>query len=289
MKHHCKCCNYFTNRNNDFQKHLKTKKHLAKSNVSKMYPNATKCIQNVSKMYPKSQDDKKSHLFKCKYCGKRYKYSQGLSKHIKYSCKKSKDEDMKELARLMNEIKEQNELKDKEISILHKQIDKLTNKLQIQNINNNTQNNTLNNIQNNFHIKLLNHSQTDYSHLSDKDYIHCMKQNNFCVKQLIEKVHFNDIKPENKNIYISNIKSNYIMLYKNDKWQIVNRKEQIDNLYEYNEFMLEEWYENYKDKNNEMIKSFERYLKYKEDDEAINHIKQDILIMLYNNRLIENK
>ena len=81
---------------------------------------------------------------------------------------------MKELARLMNEIKEQNELKDKEISILHKQIDKLTNKLQIQNINNNTQNNTLNNIQNNFHIKLLNHSQTDYSHLSDKDYIHCM-------------------------------------------------------------------------------------------------------------------
>ena len=36
-----------------------------------------------------------------------------------------------------------------------------------------------------------------------------------------------------------------------------------------------------------MIKSFERYLKYK--SEAINHIKQDILIMLYNNRLIENK
>ncbi len=289
MKYHCVCCNYLTNRNNDFQKHLKTNKHLAKSNVSKMYPNATKCIQNVSKMYPKSQDDKISHLFKCKYCGKGYKYSQGLSKHVKYSCKENKDEDMKELARLMNEIKEQNELKDKEISILHKQIDKLTNKLQITNINNNTQNNTLNNIQNNFHIKLLNHNQSDYSHLSDKDYIYCMKQNNFCVKQLIEKVHFNDIKPENKNIYISNIKSNYIMLYKNDKWQIVNRKEQIDNLYEYNEFVLEEWYENYKDKNVEMVRSFERYLKYKEDDEAINHIKQDILFMLYNNRLIENK
>ena len=37
-----------------------------------------------------------------------------------------------------------------------------------------------------------------------------------------------------------------------------------------------------------MIKSFERYLKYKEDDEAINKIKQDILLMLYNNRLIES-
>ena len=84
-------------------------------------------------------------------------------------------------------------------------------------------------------------------------------------------------------------KYNEIKKSRNMSSGIVNRKEQIDNLYEYNEFMLEEWYENYKDKNNEMIKSFERYLKYKEDDEAINHIKQDILFMLYNNRLIENK
>ena len=61
MKYHCVCCNYITNRNNDFQKHLKLK-YLAKSNVSKMYPNATKCIQNASKMYPKSQDDK-NHIY----------------------------------------------------------------------------------------------------------------------------------------------------------------------------------------------------------------------------------
>ena len=86
------------------------------------------------------------------------------------------------MVRLLNEIKEQNELKDKQINTLHKQIDKLTNKLQIQNINN-TQNNTLNHIENNFNIKLLNHNDTDYSHLSDTDYINCIKQNNFCVKK----------------------------------------------------------------------------------------------------------
>ena len=28
----------------------------------------------------------------------------------------------------------------------------------------------------------------------------------------------------------------------------VNRKEQIDDLYEYNEVLLEEWYENYRNK-----------------------------------------
>ena len=78
------------------------------------------------------------------------------------------------------------------------------------------------------------------------------------------------------------------MLYKNNKWQIVNRKEQIDDLYEYNEILLEEWYENYKDKDNEMIKSFTRYLKSKENNEIIDNIKQEILLLLYNNRLIEN-
>ena len=68
----------------------------------------------------------------------------------------------------------------------------------------------------------------------------------------------------------------------------VNRKEQIDDLYECNEIILEEWYQNYKDKDNEMIKSFERYLKCKEQDEMLNNVKEEILLMLYNNRLIEN-
>ena len=209
-----------------------------------------------------------------------------MYRHIKHSCKKNKDEDIKELARLLNEQNQQNKLKEKEIEIMKKQIDKLSNKLQIQSltVNNNT-NNTLHNTLN---IQLLNHNDTDYTHLSDNDYINCIKQNNFCVKQLIESVHFNTEKPENKNIYISNIKTNYVMLYKDNKWQIVNRKEQIDNLYEYNEIVLEEWYENYKDKDNEMINSFTRYLKSKEDNEILNSIKNEILLLLYNNRLIEN-
>ena len=60
MKYHCICCNYFTTRNNDFQKHLKTKKHLA----SQMYPKYQK--QNVSKMYPKCIQNQKisqNHTF----------------------------------------------------------------------------------------------------------------------------------------------------------------------------------------------------------------------------------
>ena len=87
--------------------------------------------------------------------------------------------------------------KDKKLDNLLKQISKLTNKLQIQNINNGLiQNN--NNVVN---IQLLNHTDTDYSHLTPIDYITCLNDCNKCVKTLIEKVHFNDDKPENMNIY----------------------------------------------------------------------------------------
>ena len=45
-----------------------------------------------------------------------------MYRHIKYSCKKNKDEGMKELARLMNEVKEQNKSKDKQIEQMQKQM-----------------------------------------------------------------------------------------------------------------------------------------------------------------------
>ena len=87
------------------------------------------------------------------------------------------------------------------------------------------------------------------------------------------------------NIYISNIKGNYAMVYSENQWQIVNKKEQIDDLYDYNEVVLETWYDDYKEQYPEIIKSFQRYLKNRdENDGAINRVKDNILVMLYNKR-----
>ena len=221
-----------------------------------------------------------------------------MYKHIKYTCKKNKDEDMKELVRLLNE---QNKLKDEEIKELKemnykqnetmkKQIEKLSNKLQFQQINNNNNmNSNNNNIVNFNNIQLLNYNETDYSHISNKTYHKCVKHCFHSVKSLIKEVHFNNKKPENKNIYISNIKNKYIMVYKNNKWQLVNRKEQLDDLYSYNEVMLEEWYDEYKDKYPDMIKSFTKYLNNRDNDTVINKVKEEIILMMYNNRnMIEN-
>ena len=191
---------------------------------------------------------------------------------------------MKELARLFNEKEKKMNTNDSELvqqmHKMQKQIDKLTNKLQIQNINKGTVNNTNNTI----NIQLLNHSDTDYSHLTPKDYLTCIKNCNYCVKSLIEKVHFNPEKPENMNIFLSNIKGNYVMVYKDNEWQIRNKQRQIDDLYDSNEFVLETWYDEYKDKYPHIISSFQRYLKNKDEDVVLNRVKDEILMMLYNKR-----
>ncbi len=279
-EYRCEKCNFSTKLKGDFNRHLRTKKH------EKKHPKTPK---NTNIVTPKTPffSEKNIEIFKCKYCNKIYKFRQGLNRHIKYTCKKNKDEDLKELARLLNEkdkqvkdrdslINELIELQNSQYSKLTKQIDKLTNKLQIKNI--------VNGNITNYNIQLLNYNQTDYSHLTDTDYVKCINDCNSCVKTLIEKVHFNEKKPENKNIYISNIKGDYAMIFTSDKWQIVNKQTQIDDLYDYNEVILENWYEEYKDKYPKIIESFQKYLKNKDEDDVINKVKDDILVLLYNNR-----
>jgi hypothetical protein len=279
-EYYCECCGLITKDKTKFDRHLKTKKH---EKLSQNYPKLSFLLPEITPNLLEKGD----YQHTCKYCEKRFKFASGLSRHIKYTCKKNKDEDFKELARLMNE---QNQKKDEQIEMilkqnekLQKQIDKLSNKLKIQNINHGTINNS-----NNINIKLLNFSETDYSHLSKKDYIKCIKDCNHCVKTLIQKVHFNKTKPENMNIYISNIKGEYAMIYSDNKWQITNKKEQIDDLYEYNEVVLENWYKQYKDEYPHIIESFQRYLKNKDEAEdfMVNRVKEQILLLLYNNRNI---
>ncbi len=41
---------------------------------------------------------------------------------------------------------------------------------------------------------------------------------------MIEKIHFNPSKPENMNIYISNKKDKYLMIYEDGNWNIKQKK-----------------------------------------------------------------
>ena len=287
-KYYCECCQYDAKVKGNYLKHLKTKKHK-KSSQSQPRVN----LESTSSQPFYGNNEKQNIIspYQCKYCNKYFKFKQSMYKHIKYSCKLNEDEDFKELARLLNEqLQESNKKMENMRQSMQKQIDKLKSKLKIQTVITNHNTNHNNFIQNNmFNIKLLNHEDTDYSHLTHNDYITCINNCNLCVKTLIEKVHFNMDKPENMNIFISNIKGNYIMIYKEDTWQIEKRKERIDDLYDQNEMVLETWYDEYKEKYPHIINSFQRYLQNRdENDTVLNSVKDDILLLLYNKRTNHN-
>ena len=246
MEYFCKCCEYRTTYHTNYKKHMESNKHKALSQI-----------------------------FVCKYCEKEFTFKQSMYRHIKYTCKKNNDEDLKELVRLLNQ---NNKELEKQVQVKNKQIEKLAGKLEIHGLNGSF--NTTTNIQNN--ITLLPYRQTDVSHLTDDDYKKCIKKVNHCVKTLIEKVHFNPEKPENMNIYISNMKDKYLMIYDGANWNLANKKVEIDRLYEDKEMMLEEWLETNPEP--DLKEKFMKYLKHKGMEDCLLMFKDDVKLMLYNSR-----
>ena len=260
---HYKCfrCNLTNNNKTIFIKHLNRKFKCApiikdistediykyyfendrKKGVAKSSQKCAKYSQNIAKNSQKVA--KSSQYFRCRFCDREFKYKSSKYKHEKDRCKMNHElselNDMKKLVKLLNEklIKTENMYK-KEIKNKDKQINELMKKV---GINIGTQN-----IQNN--IKILAYKDTDKSHLNDSDYISILNRCNFCVPHMIKKIHFDPSKPENHNIYISNIKNNYVMIYDGSKWNIKNRNEIINDMIEDKTNILEDKVEEWLDK-----------------------------------------
>ena len=259
---------------------------ILSSKFSKM---SSKC-NNLSSFC--NQNVTKKCLNECKFCKKNLSSRQALWRHLKNCKEKQKDdtvkESMNELVDLLNkkdkELKKKDFQYQRQISEQNKQIKELIKKAGIVTT-------TTNNIQNN--IKLLNYNDTDTSHLTENDYVKCLEHYNFCVPHLIRKIHFNPKKPENHNVYISNLKNSYVMVYTNNKWKVKNREEIISSMIDEKQIILEhkvqEWIE-CGNKYPKLMAKFSRYLEKREQNDVINAIKEDLKLILYNNRnmIIQN-
>jgi hypothetical protein len=193
MKFNCECCNYSTDDKSNFNKHINSKKHKlveSKSVVSQKLVEISQKVVEVSQKLVENGPETTT-LYKCKYCDQGYKHKSSLSKHIKYSCTKNKTEDLTELVRLLNlQLEQQKNEFESKLQSQTKQIEKLMEKLEINNTYNT--NNTIN-VTNN--INLLNYKDTDMSHITDIDYRKCFLK-------LIEKFCINPEKIENIKIIL---------------------------------------------------------------------------------------
>jgi hypothetical protein len=189
------------------------------------------------------------------------------------------NKNMEELVRLLNEQK-------LELDKKNEQINELIKKAGIQNSGTIVQN-----IQNN--IKLLAYKESDISDLTENDFIRCFTHNNMCVPHLMKRIHFNPKKPENHNVFISNLKSGHIMLYDGKQWNTFNRDEVVDDIFDDKHDILEQKYEQWVDmgKNYPIIfYKFRRYLEKMNNEVVLKKIKDEMKFILYNNRnLIKNK
>ena len=140
---------------------------------------------------------------------------------------------------------------------------------------------------NNFTI-LSHKQQPDLSHLTNNDYLKIMNRGFNSVPKLIEAIHFNPEKPENQNVYIPNIKTKYAMVWNGKKWDLKDRSEIIDDMYEDNSNILidkmEEFEELQLEEMKKKLKKFKRFINEKENDSVKNKIKEEIKLLLYNNK-----
>ena len=296
VNYKCPRCGYETHIKTIYARHLERKllckPIISENNLENEYLkfNITEKI-NTNKKQTKNQHFEKNikqksnknptktfKKYECKYCAKEFKHNQSYYRHLKTCKEKIKDDECKQnMTDLVNLLNKQLEEQREQLNKKDKQIEELIKK---SGINIGTQN-----VQQN--INILAYKDTDISHLTDNDYLKCLKHSNFCIPHLIEKIHFNPKKPENHNIYISNLKNNYVMIYDGHKWNIKDRDESIQDLIDENEVFieqkLEEWIENgnqYPD----IMKKFKRYLEKKENDKVLNKIKNEIKLILFNNR-----
>ena len=248
--------------------------------------------------------------FKCGYCNKDFCRKYTLNRHVEICDKKTitdvieKDNQLKEelfktLLKKMEILEEQNDQNndnmkkyEKRLSYLKVQNDKLQEEIRnlksskIINNTNNTNTNCNNTI--NQTINILSYKNTDMSHIKFSDYMKCLNRSNYCVPQLVEDIHFNPNKPENHNIYIPNLKNNLIMLYDGKDWNLHNRDDTIDEIYEDKTNILvdkiEDWEKIGKNINEVALRKFNRYLGKKDTPGISNKIKDEIKLILYNKR-----
>jgi hypothetical protein len=308
--YNCPRCGFSTYDKTKYMNHLKRKKLcnpiLSKTNLQKEYikykiKDKISVNNNSSKneeLSSKNEEcsSKNEELLKipqnssfsnqCKYCEKILSRSDNLARHYKNCKEKIKTDEanhyMQELVKLLNEKDNKISKYDLELEEKNKQIIELIQKAGIQNSGTIVQN-----IQNN--IKLLAYDKTDISDLTDNDFIRCFNHNNMCVPHLLKRIHFNRKKPENHNVFLSNLKSGYIMLYDGKQWITYNRDEVIDDMFDEKHDILEQKYEEWVDVGKDypiIYYKFRRYLEKMNNDVVMKKIKDEMKLVLYNNRNI---
>jgi len=157
--------------------------------------------------------------YKCNRCEKYFQSKQNLTVHLnrKNPCIiKNPQPGELELRALFEQLQNENE-----------QL-----KLQNENLRNNNFSNTNNiNSNNTNNISINVYGSEDMSHITDAMYKSCFRQMQRSVEKLFNMKHFSNQMMENQNIYITNLRDAYMMIYNAGQWNKVNKAITFNRIY----------------------------------------------------------
>lgn len=229
-------------------------------------------------------------MYECNFCARKFNTKTSMYRHTRYNCKiKKKDNNDKDdiLARLILLEKDNKKLR-KENEKMKGQIEKVMKTTDKSIINNNTTN-INNGVVNNI-VVLVKYETEDTSLIDKKDINRCGGYGYKAVEALTKTIHFNPKYPQFQNVYISNMKDPYAMIFDGSKWVLTTKKEVIDSLYENKKNIIEENLEDFIDSLPPSKKRALRTWLASDDDEGESKIamkiKDGIKLLLYNERQI---
>jgi len=232
----------------------------------KKYKNSTTYNKHISlnrcKIVDKSLD--------CKHCNKIFLHKDYRARHEK-KCMATKP------SANGNSIEE---LKEIVIDMKNTIQDLIKDKGEPSNItNNNTQN-----IQNNIHLTL-NYGEENMNHITLKDIISFLEKGENGIEALVEYKHFNRQVPENCNVMIKNLNNKFALMYKNAKWEVVNKSYILQDLYTSNVTYLKGKFEEIKSSlPRKILNKFQKFIELSRNVDIIEPILDNIRCILYNNR-----
>jgi len=283
--YNCECCNFSSKIKTHYNRHLKTKKHsdnsnsfvismVMNTNEHKMNTNEHKMNTNEHKMNTKKSG--KIETFECEFCFELFNTKPSKRRHELHYCKQNKN-----INKLLNE-------KNKQIKKLEKTVDKLIDKAGNTTINH-IQSNQLNQLNQQNNIKINNYGDEDLSHITDFFKTQLIKGPYGAIPKMIKAIHFNNDKPENKNIKYPNVNKNYVKIMQNNKWVVKNKQEILKDMIDSKYLILDDHYNlilNGENISKNVKKNYIHFSdKYDEgNNNLLNELIDDCELVILNNR-----
>ena len=260
--YNCEVCVFSTKIKTHYTRHINTPKHIHKQSVTNTNMEGRQ-KKSINTPYNLTIFDH---------------FNQNFDKNLKGNKLVKNKESKNETEILKDLLNEQKEMFNKERKDLYSQMDKLLDKV-------GTTTNIQSNIKNTININ--SYGNEDLSHITDILKKELIKIPYEMIPKMIEAVHFNDNKPENKNISLSNIRDNKVKIYSEKGWVYKDKIETINDLVEGKYFILENFYEtNTNDLENNNKKNYIKFREYfnSEDKDLVSSLKKKCELVLFNNR-----